>query len=85
MHQTSEAEVPGSNPASPTMILMRCRIIVNNVQKSQGRERNLPLGQKKDIKKVDKFTLLDPDPHIECESGSRRENECGSGSRSTAL
>ena len=22
------AEVPGSNPASPTMILMRCRIIV---------------------------------------------------------
>ena len=30
---------------------------------------------------VDKFTLLDPDPHIE--SGSRRENECGSGS--TAL
>ena len=29
---------------------------------------------------VDKFTLLDPDldPHIEC--GSRRENECGSGS-----
>ena len=27
-HQTSGAEVPGSNPASPTMILMRCRIIV---------------------------------------------------------
>ena len=27
---------------------------------------------------VDKFTLLDPDPHIECGSGSRRENECGS-------
>ena len=26
--QTSEAEVPGSNPASPTMILGRCRIIV---------------------------------------------------------
>ena len=29
--QTSGAEVPGSNPASeasPTMILMRCRIIV---------------------------------------------------------
>ena len=27
---------------------------------------------------VDKFTLLDadPDPHIECGSGSRRENEC---------
>ena len=26
--QTSGAEVPGSNPASTTMILMRCRIIV---------------------------------------------------------
>ena len=24
------------------------------------------------------FPLLDPDPHIECVSGSRRENECGS-------
>ena len=27
-HQTSRAEVPGSNPASSTMILGRCRIIV---------------------------------------------------------
>ena len=27
---------------------------------------------------VEIFTLLDPDPHIECGSGSRRENECGS-------
>ena len=27
-HQTSGAEVPGSNPASTTIILMRCRIIV---------------------------------------------------------
>ena len=26
--QTSGAEVPGSNPVSPTMILERCRIIV---------------------------------------------------------
>ena len=26
--QTSEAEVPVSNPASPTLILGRCRIIV---------------------------------------------------------
>ena len=41
-HQTSEAEVPGSNPSSPTTILMRCRIIVNNVEKSQGREGHLP-------------------------------------------
>ena len=24
------------------------------------------------------FSLLDPDPHIECESGSSRENKCGS-------
>ena len=30
-----------------------------------------------------KFSLLDPDPHIECGSRSRRENERGSGS--TAL
>ena len=28
MRQTSEAEVSGTNPASPTMILGRCRIIV---------------------------------------------------------
>ena len=27
VHQTSGGEVPGSNPASPSMILMRCRII----------------------------------------------------------
>ena len=26
-HQTSGAEVPGSKPASTTMILMRCRIV----------------------------------------------------------
>ena len=32
---------------------------------------------------VDIFTLLDPDTHIEYGSGSRRENEYGSGS--TAL
>ena len=44
-HQTSEAEVPGSNPASPTMIF------VNNVEKSLGREENLPVGQKKYTKK----------------------------------
>ena len=51
VHQTSEAEVPGSHPASLTIILMRCRIIANNVEKSQGREGNLPLGQKKRTKK----------------------------------
>ena len=32
--QTSEAEVPGSNPASPTMILGRCRIIVSYCKNS---------------------------------------------------
>ena len=26
--QTSEAEVPGSNPATPTTILRRCKIIM---------------------------------------------------------
>ena len=56
--QTSQAEVPGSNPASPTMILMRCRIIVNNVEKSQGRQGNLPLRQKKDLKKYKKWPAL---------------------------
>ena len=44
-HQTSGAEVPGSNPTSTTM--MRCRIIVKKSRKSQGREGNLPLRQKK--------------------------------------
>ena len=33
------------------------------------------------------FSLLVPDPHIECRSGSgsRRENECGSGSTALAM
>ena len=31
-HQNSGVEVPGSNPASPTMILMRCRITAKNVE-----------------------------------------------------
>ena len=29
-HQTTGAEVPASNPASPKMVLMRCRIIASN-------------------------------------------------------
>ena len=45
-HQTSEAKVPGSNPESPIMILMRCRIIVKKWRKSQGKEGNLLLRQK---------------------------------------
>ena len=51
VHQTSGAEVPGSNPASTTMILMRCRIIVKKSRKSQGREGNLPQRQKEIYKK----------------------------------
>ena len=55
VHQTSEAEVPGSHPdhcerCPLTMILMRCRIIANNVENSQGSEGNLPLRQKKILK-----------------------------------
>ena len=53
-HQTSGAEVPGSNPASLTMILMRCRIIVSNCRQSQGREGNLPLRQKQIDKEADR-------------------------------
>ena len=49
-HQTSGAEVPGSNPASPTMILMRCRIrIIVIMQKISGQ---IALRQKKIIKKT---------------------------------
>ena len=51
-HQTSEAEVPGSNPASPTMILMRCRIIVNNVENLMVERETYPGGGKKIIKKI---------------------------------
>ena len=52
-HQTSGAEFPpGSNPASPTMILMRCRIIVSSCRKSQGREGSLPLRHEKAQKKL---------------------------------
>ena len=51
-HQTSEAKVPGSNPESPIMILMRCRIIMKKWRKSQGRGGNLLLRQKyRDIQK----------------------------------
>ena len=50
VHQTSGTEVPGSNPASATMILGRCRITVYYC-KSQGRGGNLHLGPKKYTKK----------------------------------
>ena len=42
----SEAEVLGSYLATPTLFLLRPRIIENNVEKSQGREGNLSLRQK---------------------------------------
>ena len=48
--QTSEAEVPGSNPASHTMILMRRRIFVRKCCKFQCREGDLPISQKKILK-----------------------------------
>ena len=38
---SSVAEVPGSNPASPTIILRHCKIIVCNTVKSQGRRGDL--------------------------------------------
>ena len=47
----SGAEVPGSNPASPAMILMRCRIIVNKVANLRVERESLPLKQKKDEEK----------------------------------
>ena len=49
----SLAEVPGSNPASPTMILIRCRIIVyNNVEKLRVERETYPCGKKRSLKKT---------------------------------
>ena len=48
--QQKQAEVPGSNPASPTMILGRCRIIVS-YYKTQGRGVHLHLRPKRERKK----------------------------------
>ena len=31
------------------------------------------------------FSLMDPDPHLECGPGSKRENDCGSGSIAQVL
>ena len=39
--QTSGAEVPGSNSASTTMILMRCRIIVYYCKTSTWGQKNI--------------------------------------------
>ena len=57
-HQTSGAEVRGSNPTSPIKILMCCRIIVLSCGKTQGREEDLPLRQKKIKKNKKKYILL---------------------------
>ena len=43
--KTYGTEVTSSNPASPTMILMHCRVNVKQCRKSQGREGVLPLRQ----------------------------------------
>ena len=45
-HQTSGAEVPISNPASPTIILGRCRIIMKYCKNLRGRGVDLHLRQK---------------------------------------
>ena len=49
--QTSEAEISGSIPASPTMILMWCRINVNNVENLRI-EKNYPSVKKKSKKNI---------------------------------
>ena len=56
--QTSEAVVLGSNPASPTMILGRCRIIVSYCKNSLYREGNLHLRPKKNTKKKKRNELI---------------------------
>ena len=45
-HFNTEAEVPGSNPASPTKILMRCRIIVYTVENLRVERETYPKGIK---------------------------------------
>ena len=44
------AEDPGSNPASPTMILMGCRIFVNNVENLKAERETYPRGKRKNEK-----------------------------------
>ena len=46
-HQNFGAEVLGSNLASPTMILMRCRSIVKNVENLRAERETYPSGKKK--------------------------------------
>ena len=52
-HQTSGAEVPGSNPASTHLVPQWSWCGAGSLckKKSQGREGDLPLRQKKDIRK----------------------------------
>ena len=67
LYTTSEAKVPGSNPASPTMILMRCRIIVNNVENLRVESETSPRGKKKKIvyNKSHVFKYLNSVLHVE--------------------
>ena len=48
VQQTSGAGVPGSNPASPIMILMRCRIIVKYCRNLRQKRETYLLRPKKD-------------------------------------
>ena len=62
-HQTSGAEVPGSNTASPTMILMRCRIIVYSVENLRVERETNPWGKKNIYKnKYIKYTNFPKSP-----------------------
>ena len=58
-HQTSGTEVPGSNLASPTMILMSCRMIVysflcQTIKGGKGRGKPTPEVKNKIFKKTNK-------------------------------
>ena len=55
-HQTSAAEALGSNPTTPTMILMRCRIIVKKCKNLREEKETFPLRQKRSIIKTKKFS-----------------------------
>ena len=59
--KTSVAEVPGLNPSSPAMILMRCRIIVNKVENLRVERETYPWGKKRSNKKKKN---LNPDPDL---------------------
>ena len=58
-HQASGAEVTGSNPASPIMILMRCRFIVYPVENLRvERETYTAEANKTTTKKQNNFVII---------------------------